>query len=331
MVRFILLRSLGLLAVLLAMTLIIFLLQQIIPSDPARAAVGPNAPQELVAAKRQELGLDDPVFTQYVRYMSKLLQGDLGKSIRTKNPVSQDLRTFLPASFELMAYATLLGVVLGVLLAFIQTLLPRAVALRLLFVSGASMPIFLMALLLLLLFWFKLDWLPGGSRLSIRDVSPGPTRLLTLDGLLLGRPDVTWNALRHLFLPSLTLALPMMVAVGRTLRSALVTVLRQNYIRTARSKGLTEFEVVIKHALRNAATAPLAMVGLQIGLLFANILIVERIFSWPGLGFYTVQALASSDLPAVLGVSLVFGGVYVIINTLVDLLQAWADPRVSLT
>lgn len=331
MVRFILVRSLGLLAVLLSMTLIIFLLQQVIPSDPARAAVGPNAPQELVAAKRQELGLDDPVFTQYTRYMSKLLQGDLGKSIRTKNPVSKDLLNFLPASFELMACATLLGVMLGIMLAFIQTLLPRVVALRLLFVSGASMPIFLMALLLLLLFWFKLDWLPGSSRLSIRDVSTGPTGLLTLDGLLLGRLDLTWNAMCHLLLPSLTLALPMMVAVGRTLRSSLVTVLRQNYIRTARSKGLTEFEVVVRHAVRNAATAPLAMVGLQIGLLFANILIVERIFSWPGLGFYTVQALSSSDLPAVLGVSLVFGGAYVIINTLVDLLQAWADPRVSLT
>lgn len=330
MIRFILIRFLGLLVVLLAMTLIIFLLQQVIPTDPARAMAGPNAPRELVEAKRQELGLDDPVLTQYSRYMAKLLQGDLGKSIRTKNPVSKDLLNFLPASIELMAFATLLGILLGILLAFIQTLLPQAGVVRLVLVSGASMPIFLMALLLLLLFWFKLDWLPGGSRVSLRDLPPGPTGLLTLDGLLQGRPDVTWSALHHLLLPGLTLALPMMVAIGRTLRSSLVNVLRQNYIRTAHSKGLTDFQVILRHGLRNAATAPLAMVGLQIGLLFANILIVERIFAWPGLGLYTVQALGSSDLAAVLGVSLIFGAGYVIINTLIDLLQAWADPRISL-
>jgi len=197
-------------------------------------------------------------------------------------------------------------------------------------VGGASAPIFLLALLLLLLFWFRLDWLPGSGRLSIRDFSTGPTGILTLDGILIGRLDVTWDALLHLILPGLALALPIAVAVGRTLRSSLVNVLRQNYIRTAYSKGLTDARVVIRHAFRNASTAPLAMIGLQVGLLFANILIVERIFAWPGLGLYTVQALGSSDLAAVLGVSLVFGGSYVVINAVIDLLQAWADPRVTL-
>lgn len=331
MVRFILIRSLGLLAVLLAMTLIIFLLRQVIPSDPARAIAGPNAPRELVEAKRQELGLNDPVLVQYSRYLGKLVQGDLGVSVRTKNAVGADLRKFLPASLELMGFATLFGVLLGIMLALLQTLVPRAALLRLLLVGGASLPIFLTALLLLLLFWFKLDWLPGSSRLSLRNIPPGPTGLFTLDGLLLGRPDLTWDALRHLVMPGFTLALPMAVAVGRTLRSSLINVLRQNYIRTARSKGLTEWQVVLRHALRNASAAPLAMVGLQIGLLFANILIVERIFAWPGLGLYVVQALASSDLPAVLGVSLVFGTAYIIVNLLVDLFHAWADPRISLS
>lgn len=330
MIRFLILRSLGLFAVLLAMTLIIFLLQQVIPTDPARAIAGPNAPRDLVEAKRQELGLADPILTQYSRYLGRLLRGDLGDSIRTKNPVLTDLKNFLPASLELIAFATCLGVLLGLILALAQTLMHGAAFLRLGLLAGASAPIFLMALLLLLIFWFNLDWLPGGSRLSLRDVPPGPTGLLTLDGLLLGRLDVTWDALWHLLLPGLALALPMAVAVGRTLRSSLVNVLRQNYIRTAHSKGLGEFYILFRHALRNAATAPLAMVGLQVGLLFANILIIERIFAWPGLGLYAVQALGSSDLPAVLGVSLVFGGAYVVINALVDLLQAWADPRVSL-
>ena len=330
MIRFIVLRALGLIGVLLAMTLIIFLLQQIIPSDPARSAAGPNAPRELVEAKRVELGLDQPIAVQYQRYLARLLQGDLGTSIRTKNPVSADLRNFLPASLELMSFAMLLGILLGLGLALLQTLVPRAAGLRLLLLGGASAPIFLLALLLLILFWFRLDWLPGSSRLTMRDIPAGPTGLLTLDGLLIGRLDVTWDALQHLLLPGLSLALPIGVAVGRTLRSSLVNVLRQNYIRTAYSKGLSDLRVVVVHALRPAATAPLAMIGLQVGLLFANILIIERIFSWPGLGLYTVQALGSSDLPAVLGVSLVFGVAYVLVNAGVDLLQAWADPRVSL-
>jgi len=330
MIRFIALRMLGLLAVLVAMTFIIFILQQLIPNDPARAIAGPNAPRELVEAKRKELGLDQPVLVQYQQYFGRLLQGDLGTSIRTKNPVRKDLINFLPASVELMGFAFFLGILLGILLALVQTLSSKAEPLRLLLVGGASAPIFLLALLLLLLFWFRLDWLPGSGRLDIRDFEPGPTGILTVDGIIMGRLDVSWDALLHLVLPGLALALPIAVAVGRTLRSSLVNVLRQNYIRTAYSKGLTDSRVVIRHALRNASTSPLAMIGLQVGLLFANILIVERIFAWPGLGLYTVQALGSSDLAAVLGVSLIFGGSYVVINAVIDLLQAWADPRVSL-
>ena len=240
MIRFIILRMVGLIVVLVAMTLIIFILQQIIPNDPARAITGPNAPRELVEAKRKELGLDQPALVQYQQYFGRLLQGDLGTSIRTKNPVSKDLVNFLPASVELMGFALVLGTLLGIVLALVQTLSSKAAPLRLLIVGGASAPIFLLALLLLLLFWFRLDWLPGSSRLDIRDVAAGPTGILTLDGILTGRLDVTWDALLHLILPSLALALPIAVAVGRTLRSSLVTVLRQNYIRTAYSKGLSD-------------------------------------------------------------------------------------------
>ena len=330
MTKFFLSRIAGLLIVLLAMTAVVFALRQVIPSDPARAAVGVNAPAEVVEAKRQELGLNDPVISQYGRYLRQLAQGDLGESTRTLRPVRSDIGDRLPASLELVAMAVLLAALLGPGLALLEALVPRPGPLRYLLAGGASAPIFLTGLLLLYVFWFKLKLAPGGGRTLYADAPTGPTGLVTVDALLDGRWLVAWDSIQHLFLPGLTLALPMSVAVGRSLRSSLQSVMSQDYVRTARSKGLPERDVLRRHALRNASTGPLAMAGLQVGLLFANLLIVERIFSWPGLGAYTVQALGGDDLTAVLGVALVFGAAYIVVNTLVDLAQAWADPRVAL-
>jgi ABC-type dipeptide/oligopeptide/nickel transport system permease component len=328
--RFVLTRLAGLVLVLLAMTLVIFLLRQVVPSDPARAAVGPNAPESVVKLKRAELGLDKPVYTQYFDYVGDVVRGDFGTSTRTLQPVSADIRTYFPASLELIIAAILIAAVLAATLALGQTLLRRAGFLRLVLLGGASAPIFLVAELLLLFCWFKLAWLPGGGRTDLADAPTGPTGLLTVDSVLAGRPDAFWDACQHLLLPAFCLALPMGVAVGRTLRSSLVGTLRQDYIRTARSKGLTEGSVLRRHALRNSATGALSMAGLQVGLLLANLLVVERIFAWPGLGSYTVESLGRSDLSAVLGVALVFGVIFIVANTLVDLLQALADPRVAL-
>jgi ABC-type dipeptide/oligopeptide/nickel transport system permease component len=328
--KFVLMRLAGLVLVLLAMTLAIFLLRQVVPSDPARAAVGPNAPESVVRLKRIELGLDKPVYTQYLDYLGNVVQGDFGTSTRTLAPVSDDIRTYLPASLELMLAAILIAAVLAATLALGQTLLRRSGFLRVILLAGASAPIFLIAELLLLFCWFKLGLLPGGDRTSLADAPTGPTGLLTVDSVLAGRPDAFWDACLHLLLPAFTLALPMGVAVGRTLRSSLVGTLRQDYIRTARSKGLAEGNVLRRHALRNSATGALSMAGLQVGLLLANLLVVERIFGWPGLGSYTVESLGRSDLSAVLGVALVFGVIFIVTNTLVDLLQALADPRVAL-
>jgi peptide/nickel transport system permease protein len=270
------------------------------------------------------------VYTQYFDYLGNVVQGDFGTSTRTLAPVSEDIRTYLPASLELMLAAILIAALLAATLALGQTLLRRSGFLRVFLLAGASAPIFLIAELLLLFGWFKLGWLPGGGRTGLADAPTGPTGLLTVDSVLAGRPDAFWDACLHLLLPAFTLALPMGVAVGRTLRSSLVGTLRQDYIRTARSKGLAEGSVLRRHALRNSATGALSMAGLQVGLLLANLLVVERIFAWPGLGAYTVESLGRSDLSAVLGVALVFGVIFIVTNTLVDLLQALADPRVAL-
>jgi peptide/nickel transport system permease protein/dipeptide transport system permease protein len=328
--KFLVWRAAGLVAVLLLMTLVVFLLRQVIPSDPARAAVGPNAPASVVAAKRHELGLDRPLLSQYGTYLRELAGGDLGTSSRTHSSVASDVARFLPASLELVLFAVLFALVIAAVLALAQTLLRRSGWLSGIFLSGASAPIFLTSLLLVYVLWYKLHLLPSVGRTSVPDAPDGPTGLLTVDGLLHGRPYVTWDAIQFLVMPALALAVPMGVAVGRSLRSSLVGVLRQDYVRTARSKGLSEGAVIRRHALRNASTGPLSMAGLQVGLVFANLLIVERIFAWPGLGLYTVQSLGQSDLTAVLGVALVFGAAYVVLNTLVDLAQAWVDPRVSL-
>ncbi|MET3580382.1 peptide/nickel transport system permease protein/dipeptide transport system permease protein [Mesorhizobium robiniae] len=311
------------------MSFIFFSLQSIIPADPARAIAGPNAPMETVEAMREQLGLDDPAVVQYGHFLFRLVHADLGTSVRTRQPVSDDIREFLPATLELGLVSIALGMGLAGAMAALQFLIPGSAGIRLAMVGVGSTPIFLSALLLAYFFWFQLDWLPGAGRLTYRDFA-GPTGLNVIDGILVGRPEVSVDALLHMILPALALALPIGIAVGRSLNGALHEVMRQTYIRTARGKGLGETKVLLRHGLRNAATAPLSMLSLQVRLLFGNLLVVERVFGWPGLGLYAVQAFASADLPAVLGVAIVFGILYILINTLIEIVQSMADPRINL-
>jgi ABC-type dipeptide/oligopeptide/nickel transport system permease component len=329
MLRYLLKRVAGLIVVLLAMSFIVFCLQSIIPANPARAIAGPTAPLATVAAIHQQLGLDDPIVVQYGRFLARLAHGDLGTSVRTRQPVTDDVRKHIMASLELILVASVLGLALAGLLALMQHALGRVGVVRLAIIGAGSTPIFLSALLLAYFFWFRLDWLPGFGRLVVPHFS-GPTGLNIIDGILLGMPGVSLDALRHILLPAIALALPIAISVGRSLSGSLHDVMRQPYIRTGRGKGLTETRVVLHHGLRNAASAPLAMTGLQVGLMFGNMLIVERIFAWPGLGLYTVQAFAGADLPAVLGVSMVFGTFYILVNIAIEIGQSWADPRIGL-
>ncbi|KQT42836.1 peptide ABC transporter permease [Devosia sp. Leaf420] len=329
MASYLLKRLAGLALVLLVMSFIVFCLQSIIPADPARSLAGPSAPQETVDQLRQDMGLNDPLLVQYGSFVSRLTQGDLGTSIRTRQPIAEDVLRYGPATLELIIAAMLMGTALAFILAFAQATLQRSGGVRVGMLALGSVPIFLTALLLAYFLWFRLGWFPGSGRLDIRRFS-GPTGFFVLDGLLLGRPEVSLSALRHLFLPALALSVPIAVSVGRSLSSALVDVMRQPYIRTASGKGLGAGYIFLRHGLRNAASAPLAMLGLQVGLLFGNLLIVERVFAWPGLGLYTVQSFATSDLPAVLGVALVFGAFYILVTMLVEIAQSLADPRIAL-
>ena len=328
MTAFLAARLLGILGVIAAMTLVVFILQQVAPNDPARALAGPNAPAEVVAQKRIELGLDRPVLMQYALYMQRLARGDLGRSIRTGSPVAADVAKYLPASLELIIAALALGSLGGVLVSLATLVYETAGGLRLALIALASVPIFLGAYALLLIFWFGLGWLPGDGRLSRAFAIEGPTGFVLLDTAVAANAAAFADSLAHLILPAVTLAAPVAVAISRTFSSALQSVLRSDYIRTAQSKGLGPVHVVLRHGVRNALQAPLSMLGLQLGMTFANILVVERIFGWPGLGLYMVQAFASSDLPAILGVSIAFAAIYTLFNLGLDLVQAWADPRI---
>lgn len=331
MLRFVVVRALGALGVLVALVTVVFVLQTAVPGDPVRASVGVNASREVVEAERNRLGLDRPLPVQYVSYLSQAVRGQFGESLRTGRDVRVDIGAFLPATLELAAFSMLLAALGGLLIGIVAVVWSRFAALaRLLFVAGASVPSFLLALMMVYVFYFKLAWLPLSGRTSITSAPSGPTGLLLTDSLLHARLDVFVDAVRHLLLPGTALALVPAVAIGRVLRSSLVEVYRADYIRTLHAKGLTPRKVLWQHALRNAASAPLTMAGLQLGLLLGGVVIVEAVFAWPGIGLYLNQSIEFRDLRAIAGVTLVVGAGYVFVNTLVDLAQAAADPRIRL-
>jgi len=318
--------------VLLILAAVVFLLAQITPTDPVHVMLGANATDEMVEAKRAELGYDKPLVEQYVTYVGGLVRGDMQMSLRTRRPVTTDLGEFLPATFELALYGVVLALVIGGFLGLASAGRFRGSGvLRFLVVGLSSMPVFLLALLGILLFYRQLGWLPATGRTSFTGLEKGPTGLLTVDSLLQGRFDVFVDAQKHLLLPALCVALAPAAAIGRVLRSSLVTTMQTDYVRTARSKGLRERTVLLRHGMRNSIGPALSMTGLQIGLMFAGIVVIESIFAWPGIGFYTVQSIPRTDFPAIAGVTLVLGAAYVIVNTIVEILQASADPRLKLS
>jgi peptide/nickel transport system permease protein len=323
-------RLIALAAVMFGLVVIVFALQAVIPSDPVRAMVGASATPQVVAQERHKLGYDKPLPERFGDYLDRLVHGNLETSLRTRNPVMQDLGTFAPATLELALSAAVLAGALGVGLGLLLVGGGRAARLlRLGLIGGASVPTFLTALLAILVFYSTLHLLPASGRVSDTLVVPnGPTKLLLIDSLLHGEPNLFWSALTHLIMPAFTLALLPALAIARTLATSCEQIMREDYVRTARSKGLRERRVLIRHALRNAAGPALTMSGLQFGLLLGGIVVVEQIYAWPGLGLYLDQSIAYSDFPAITGTTLLLGAAYVIVNFAVDLAQAWADPRI---
>ncbi|BCI80897.1 ABC transporter permease [Mycobacterium sp. SMC-18] len=319
-------------AILVALTAVMFVLQNISPLDPVKAQLGAQASADAVAARRAALGLNDPVLVQFWHYLAGAATGDLGTSYRTRHAVMADLGSFVPATLELALAGLLIAVVLAVLLAFSTTLNWRgANVLRAVLFAGSSAPMFLLGILGLIVFYQDLGWVPANGRSAVPSPPTGPTGMLTVDGLLHGRLDVVADAAHHLILPAFVIAIGPAVAIGRVLRSSLLADIDSDYARTARAKGLSETRILARHVLRNSVGAALSMTGLQVGLMFSGVLVVEQVFGWPGIGQYVAQSIPVADFPAIAGVTLMLGALYVVINTVVDLLQAAADPRIAVT
>jgi ABC-type dipeptide/oligopeptide/nickel transport system permease component len=332
------LRRLGTsLFVLIGVSVITFFLARVVPSNPAALYIGPKARQEDIDRVTKQLGLDKPLPEQYIIYMGELLHGDLGASIATKRPVLQELSDRLPASLELlfsgMLFAVLIGVPLGVLSARAQSQ-PLDIGIRTVSIMGVSMPAFFLGLIFQIVFFRNLKILPLAGDVSgdLRFSNPLTqiTGFLALDALLTANWVTLKDVLLHLILPSLTLAAYPIGLIARMTRAAMLEVLGQDYIRTARAYGTRERIIVYLYALKNAISPTLTVIGLTFAFALTGTFFVEIIFNWPGLGLFTVRSLLALDYPAIMGVTLFGASGYVLINLIVDLLQAWVDPRISL-
>jgi peptide/nickel transport system permease protein len=330
MARLVAQRVVGMCIVLLLLTVAVFVIQAKLPADPVAVTLGGGATPQLVAEKRHELGYDKPIWVQYARFFGRLAHGNLGTSLRTRSSVAGDIAHFAPATAEL-ALASAVWIFFFSLVLGMWSALRRygSGAARLFMLALASAPSFFVAILFLLVFYSHLRWLPASGESTNLEPVHKITGFLLVDALLRGNLSVAWDAIRHLILPSLVIALGPAVSIARVMRGSLIDTMRLDHIRTARSKGLTEVRVLFKHALRNSLTPVLAMTGLQVGLLLTGVIVVETVFAWPGLGLYTANALQYDDFPAVMGVTLVFGIVYVVVNAAVDILQLVADPRLK--
>jgi peptide/nickel transport system permease protein len=334
MTRYILRRLLLLIPVLLGMSLIAFTVTRAIPTDPIIASISQEASNhpEIVAAYRAKWGLDKPLPIQYLTYLTNLLHGDMGVSIYTHRPVADDLTDYLPATVELATVTIFFSVILSVPLGILAAIRRGGVldfVVRGLTLAGVAMPIFWLALALLDIFYLHLGWAPAPGRLDYAlQAPPTVTRLYIVDALIAGEPEVAWNALCHIALPAFVLATWSVGLLTRMTRASMLAVLPQDFLRNVRSKGASEFYVIHRHAAPNAMIPVVTVVGLAYGDLLSGALLVETIFGWPGIGRYAYNAAVHVDFPAIIGVALVVGFIYTIVNLAVDIVYALLDPRV---
>jgi peptide/nickel transport system permease protein len=332
LLSYLLRRLVGFAGVLIGVSIITFGLSHLVPADPAIVALGDHATDAQIEAFREKYGLNKPVPEQYWIYVTNLVRGDLGISLRTRRPVAADLHDFFPATFELSLTALILSILIGmpagVLSATARNRLPDHVV-RILSLIGGSVPIFWLGLILIGFFYGRLGWLPGGARID-KFIPPPPhvTGLFTVDSLLAGDLKAFGSSVQHLLLPALALGYFSTAIIARMMRSSMLEVLNREYVLSARARGLRQGRVIWRHAVRNALIPTVTTVGVTFGSLLSGAVLTETIFSWPGLGRYATNSAISLDFPAVMGVTLLAALVYTITNLIVDVGYRWLDPRI---
>ncbi len=316
----------------LGVTVVAFALIRLVPGDPIEVMVGERRLDEAARTRlMQQLGLDQPLAVQYLRYVGGLVQGDLGKSLVTREPVSTEFVALFPATVELALAALLLALVIGLLLGVIAALrrgrwidqLVMALA-----TIGNSMPVFWWGLILIMAFSVGLEWTPVSGRVGIEFDVPVVSGLMLVDTLLSDEAGSFVSAVLHLILPAVVLATIPMAVVARMTRSAMLEVLREDYMRTARAKGLSPARVVIVHGLRNALIPVVTVLGLQVGSLLGGAVLTETIFSWPGIGKWLIDAIARRDYPVVQAAILISASIFIVVNLIVDVLYGVVNPRI---
>jgi len=330
--QYIIKRLLTIVPVLVGISIIVFGFIHLIPGDPAVTMLGERATPERVKEVRVQLGLDQPLYAQYIIYAGKILHGDLGVSILRGDPVLVDLLRRFPATVELALAAIGIAILIGIPSGIVSAVWRNSVfdgCSRIMALTGVSMPIFWLGLMLAWVFGVMLGWLPTGFRLGTNVTLEIVTHFNLVDSVITGNGAALVESVRHLILPALALSTIPMAVITRMTRASLLEVLSQDYIRTAESKGLPQRAVVLRHAMRNALLPVMTVTGLQIGRLLAGAILTETIFSWPGIGLWIYEAIQARDYPIVQGATLFIATIFVTVNLLTDCLYAAADPRIK--
>ena len=300
--------------------------------DPSIIVLGQHATLEKMHAWREAMGLNKPIVTQYIDYMSGVFKGDFGMSYFSSTPVANEILARLPATIELAIFAIIVASIIGIVLGVISAVKKNSIIDNLTMTTaliGVSMPVFWLGILLIIFFSGYLHILPSGGRIDSLMKPFGGTGFYFYDTLIIGDYEAFFNALEHIALPGCTLAAYSMAIITRMTRSSMLDVLHQDYIRTAKAKGLSSYAVIGRHAFRNALLPIITVVGLQFGSLLSGAVLTETVFSWPGIGAYAVESILRSDFPIIQAIALIVAFIFVCMNLIVDLLYAALDPRVK--
>ena len=332
MISFIIRRVLMVIPTLLGMTIVIFLMLAVTPGDPAELLLGERATPESLEAMRDYLGLKKPLYVQYGMFLKRVVTLDLGETIWSREKVSKEISERFPATIELalsaMIISSILGVILGIISAtrqyswFDYTSMVGSL-------MGVSMPVFWLGLVFMLIFSLTLGWFPMSGRLGVDVDLPTVTNFHILDAILAWNGEALRDALMHLALPAIALSTIPLAIVARMTRSSMLEVLRQDYIKTARAKGLSEVKIILKHALRNGLIPVVTVVGLQFGILMGGAILTETVFAWPGVGKWLYDGVVKRDYMVIQGGTLLVATTFVIVNLVVDVLYAVINPRIS--